>query len=141
MSPPRLPLFSEFTAPRPGLTRLRFPFFHRGRGLLGSSRVARPGDGRRMRECDAKDGPLRRSPLYYDLAPVILNDLVHHRQAETGPVLFPLTDERLKQGVPDGIGYTSAVVADSDLNSAASIAKLNLHLPTPRRQRLTSIQQ
>src|SRR5216684_278334 len=113
----------------------------RGRGLFRYSSLIRPGAGRRMRKRNAKRGPLRRSPLHDDFAPVILNDLLHHRQAKTSPVLFSLADERLEQRIPDGTGDAAAVVTDPDFNSASSSAKLNFHPPGAGGQRLACIQQ
>src|SRR5260370_17175505 len=100
-----------------------------GRGLFGRSPVAGPGAGRRMRKRDAKHGPLRRSPLHHNFTPVILNDLLHYRQAKTGPILLSLADERLKQRIPDGAGNASAIIPDLDANSTAIAA--NPHLPLP----------
>src|SRR5258708_33881222 len=102
--------------------------FSRRRRFLKRSPVGCASAGRRMRKRDAKYGPLGRSALHDDFTPVILNDLLHHCQAETGAVLFSLTDEGFKQRVPDGPGDAAPVVADLGLTFAASSLQLDLHV-------------
>src|SRR5689334_7000007 len=56
---------------------------------------------RGMRNCNVKGRPVGRSLLDRNLAPVVLHDLLHHRQTKASSIFFPLAYEWFEERLPD----------------------------------------
>ena len=82
-----------------------------------------------------------RGAFYRNFAAVILDDLLHHREAEPGPVLFTVAHEGMEEFVMNRFGDTGSVVGDGNGDPRARAADRDPNFPFLAGRGLTGVQQ
>ena len=107
--------------------------------LYADLRVA--GRGGRKRKAQFEHRSFFRGFLHHHIPPVILDNLLYDRQAQTGAVFLTLADKRFEELVPDGQGYSVPVIRDSDFDGIKRPVQVDVDVSPFPRDGLTGIEQ
>src|SRR5215470_4144251 len=88
-----------------------------------------------------KYSTLRRRGFYGDVSPVILHDLLHYSETQSGAVLLAMTHERFEQPIANKVGNSAAIIGHTDFNSVARAMQADMNLPGHRRNCFARVDQ
>src|SRR6202140_4386964 len=102
---------------------------------LGASRILMAG------QHDPKDRSALGGTFHHNLAAVILNDLLHYRQSQSGAVLLAIADKGMKEPLLDRLGNAWTVIGDRNRNGASDVGGGDFHCASQRGCGLARVQQ